>query len=137
MTQYRRNLVPGGTYFFTVNLQDRTSTLLTDQIHLLRNAVAKVRTQSPFHTDAWVTLPNHLHCIWTLPEGDHDFSSRWRDIKKDFSKHLPQGNPDPAAAPPKANAASGNAASGNTQSATTKTTQPTSTTSTTTRSDTA
>ena len=53
----------------------------------------KVRTQSPFHTDAWVTLPNHLHCIWTLPEGDHDFSSRWRDIKKDFSKHLPQGEP--------------------------------------------
>ena len=60
MTNYRRNPVPGGTDFFTVNRQDRQSTLLTTNIQLLRNAVRKVRTQAPFHIDAWVTLPNHL-----------------------------------------------------------------------------
>jgi len=33
----------------------------------------------PFHIDAWVVLPDHLHCIWTLPAGDDDFSMRWRN----------------------------------------------------------
>jgi len=89
MTNYRRNRVPGGTYFFTVNLLDRGSSLLVKEIDLLREVVRKVRHDKPFHIDAWVVLPNHLHCVWTLPPGDADYISRWRNIKKMFSKQIP------------------------------------------------
>jgi putative transposase len=74
MPNYRRNRIPGTTYFFTVNLADRDSDLLVRQINGLRDAVRKVRQQSPFQIDAWVVLPNHMHCLWTLPGGDSDFS---------------------------------------------------------------
>ncbi|MDR3520553.1 MAG: transposase [Acidocella sp.] len=91
MTDYRRNRVPGGTYFFTVNLYDRHSGLLTRNIDILREAVRKVRTRAPFHIDAWAVLPDHLHCLWTLPEDDTNFSARWQAIKTAFSKQIPQG----------------------------------------------
>jgi putative transposase len=87
--QYRRNYVAGGTYFFTVNLLDRNKALLVDHITELREAVSFVKQRRPFHIDAWVVLPDHMHAVWTLPEGDVDYSSRWRDIKKRFSKSLP------------------------------------------------
>jgi putative transposase len=58
-------------------------------IHLLREAVRMVRQRRPFHIDAWVVLPDHLHCLWTLPEGDDDFSMRWRLIKTALAKALP------------------------------------------------
>jgi putative transposase len=86
---YRRNRVPGGTYFFTVTLQDRRSNLLVTQIDALRTAVRQVRTRAPFHIDAWVVLPDHMHCLWTLPPNDADFPARWRAIKTAFSKSLP------------------------------------------------
>ena len=89
MPDYRRNRVPGGTYFFTVNLLDRNSRLLVTHVTLLRAAVRDVRARTPFHIDAWVVLPDHMHCIWTLPPDDDDFSSRWRELKKSFSKALP------------------------------------------------
>ena len=89
MPNYRRNRVPGGTCFFTVNLLERRLNLLTEHIESLRNAVRGVRAKRPFHIDAWVVMPEHLHCIWTLPEGDTDYSSRWREIKKAFVKSLP------------------------------------------------
>ena len=57
MPDYRRNRVPGGTYFFTVNLQDRQSDLLTAEIEALRSAVRKIRTRRPCYIDAWVVLP--------------------------------------------------------------------------------
>jgi putative transposase len=91
MTDYRRNRVPGGTYFFTVNLFNRGSRLLVEKIDILRNAVREVKSSDPFHIDAWVVLPEHLHCIWTLPEGDEAFSSRWQAIKAKFSESLPAG----------------------------------------------
>ena len=84
MPNYRRNRIPGGTYFLTVNLLDRKSRLLVECIHELRQAVKKTRQQHPFYIDAWVVLPDHLHCIWTLPTDDDDFSGRWRSIKKAF-----------------------------------------------------
>lgn len=90
MSNYRRNRVPGGTYFFTVNLHDRTSDLLITHIDALRAAVRVVKQQRPFHIDAWVVLPDHLHCIWTLPAHDDDYSSRWQAIKKAFSKSIPK-----------------------------------------------
>jgi putative transposase len=89
MPDYRRNRIPGACYFFTVNLLDRRSQLLVANIGALRDAVRRVRSRSPFHIDAWVVLPDHMHCLWTLPEGDWDFPSRWRDIKTAFSKSLP------------------------------------------------
>ena len=78
MSFYRRNRVPGGTYFFTVNLADRNSSLLTTRIDLLRDAARCMRQRSPTHIDARVILPGHMHCIRTLPPGDDDYSSRWR-----------------------------------------------------------
>lgn len=90
MPDYRRNRVPGGTYFFTVNLLERKSDLLVDYIDCLREAVRKVRLNQPFHIDAWVVLPDHMHCVWTLPDGDADYSSRWKAIKIAFSKSIPK-----------------------------------------------
>ena len=91
MTDYRRNRVPGGSYFFTVNLADRRSDLLVRRIDILRDAVRKVRAGTPFHIDAWVVLPEHMHCLWTLPDGDVDFSARWQAIKTEFSRKMPPG----------------------------------------------
>jgi len=87
--RYRRDKTPGGTWFFTVNLKDRTSTLLTDQIDLMRSSVSRTLKSQPFSIDAWVVLPGQMHCIWTLPEGDCDFSNRWKSIKGHFSRRLP------------------------------------------------
>ena len=89
MPDYRRNRVPGGTYFFTVNLLNRSSDLLVTHIDVLRTSVRTIRQNSPFHIDAWVVLPDHMHCIWTLPPNDDDFPGRWQALKKSFSKAIP------------------------------------------------
>jgi putative transposase len=89
MPEYRRNYLAGGCFFFTVNLADRTSDLLLREINTLRLAIRATMQGQPFTIDAWVILPEHMHCLWTLPEGDSDYSRRWRAIKKDFSKALP------------------------------------------------
>jgi len=86
MPDYRRLRIAGGSYFFTVNLADRRSCLLTDRVDDLRHAVRRVRALAPFHIDAWVVLPDHLHAVWTLPEGDDDFPRRWKAIKDLFSR---------------------------------------------------
>ena len=79
--------VPGGTYFFTVNLAQRGGNLLIKDIGLLRAAYASVVKEHPVHCDAMVVLPDHLHAVWTLPPGDADFSVRWKKIKSTCSKH--------------------------------------------------
>ena len=63
MTDYRRNRIPGGTFFFTVNLYDRSSNLLVQHINTLREAVRHTQKRAPFHIDAWVVLPDHMHCF--------------------------------------------------------------------------
>ena len=88
MVNYRRNFIPGGTFFFTVTLADRSSKLLVDRIDLLRDALRVARQERPFVIDAVVILPDHLHAIFTLPSGDSDFSGRWRRIKGNFSSAL-------------------------------------------------
>ena len=93
MTGYRRNFIPGGTFFFTVNLRDRRSSLLTAHIGELRAAVREIRMRHPFAITAMVVLPDHLHAVWTLPEGDKDFSLRWRQIKSKFSRDMPATEP--------------------------------------------
>ena len=89
MTVYRRNFIPGGSFFFTVNLADRRLRLLTEHVDKLRAAFREIRQRHPFTIDATVILPDHLHAVWTLPEGDADFATRWRQIKSAFSRSLP------------------------------------------------
>ena len=86
MVDYRRNRVPGGTFFFTVNLHNRQSTLLVDHVVAFRDSISAVREGHPFHIDAIVVLPEHLHAVWTLPEGDDDYALRWRLIKTRFTQ---------------------------------------------------
>ena len=86
MSQYRRART-GSTYFFTLVSYERRPILCDPPIrNLLRLAVQNVRVRRPFTIDAWVLLPDHVHCIWTLPEGDTDYSTRWAQIKRTVSR---------------------------------------------------
>ncbi|MCG6860208.1 MAG: transposase [Chromatiaceae bacterium] len=89
MPDCRRVQVPGGTYFFTINLLERRSDLLVRHIDAVRKAVRRTRRERPFAIDAWVVLPDHMHCIITLPEGDDDFSNHIKAIKIRFSRGVP------------------------------------------------
>ncbi|MFA5959541.1 MAG: transposase [Tatlockia sp.] len=90
MVNYRRDRTQGGTYFFTLTLQDRNSNLLTNYINALGHAFRRARKNNPFLTKAIVVLPEHLHAIWELPEGDEDYSTRWRQIKTYFLQDILQ-----------------------------------------------
>ena len=92
MSSYLRPQVSAASIFFTVVLANRGTSLLTDEISKLRRAVASTQRERPFSIDAWFVLPDHLHCIWTLPHQDHDFSTRWRLIKARFSRGLAEGH---------------------------------------------
>ena len=88
MPRYIRAFVPGGTFFFTVALLERRRRWLTEHIGALRAAFTAVRSRKPFTMNAIVVLPDHLQCIWTLPAGDADFSSRWQAIKARFARAI-------------------------------------------------
>jgi putative transposase len=87
MSRYRRAKVGGATYFFTVVTYRRQPLLIRpDVMDALREALRSVQQAHPFDVDATVILPDHLHAIWTLPEGDADFGARWGMIKRHVSK---------------------------------------------------
>lgn len=87
MTDYRRSRFCGGYYFFTVVTYNRVRFLTDDLARTcLRRAWQHVRGTRPFEVTALCLLPNHLHCLWRLPEDDNDFSTRWLLIKKDFTR---------------------------------------------------
>ena len=87
VTSYRRARIAGGTFFFTVVTHERRSILVDEPARFaLRRAFREVRARRPFSIDAIVLLPDHLHTVWTLPTGDDDFSTRWRQIKSLFTK---------------------------------------------------
>jgi putative transposase len=88
MVRYRRNRLEVGKFFFTLTLADHRSTVLVDQITALRAAFRATRQERPFGLNAVVILPDHLHAILTLPDGDADFPGRWRRIKGHFSTNL-------------------------------------------------
>ena len=90
MTHFRRLLIPGATYFFTVRLERRGETLLTDHIESLRYAYAKAVQDYPVTCHAMVVLPDHLHAVWTEPDGGVWYSERWRRIKARFAQAIPQ-----------------------------------------------
>ncbi len=85
--QYRRSRAKGAAFFFTVVTHGRRRFLCDEaNIKLIKEAFQHVITRHPFTVEAFVLLPDHLHCIWTLPENDSDFSMRWRQIKSYFSR---------------------------------------------------
>ena len=87
MSEYRRAYVPGGTFFFTV-VTDRRASVFSDSLarRTLGGVMRRCSLRMPVHVVAIVLLPDHLHTIWTLPQGDTDFSKRWGWIKKEFTK---------------------------------------------------
>lgn len=86
MSNYRRARIPGGTYFFTVVTHKRIGYFEDpDNVTRLRDAFRFVLRSRPFRIDAAVVLPDHLHMIWTLPDDDADYGTRWRLIKSRFS----------------------------------------------------
>lgn len=88
MSRYIRPRVPGACVFFTVNLVDRGADTLVRHVDMLREAVAVTKAKRPFGIEAWVVLPDHMHCVWTLPEGDADYSGRMAAIKAQFTAGL-------------------------------------------------
>jgi putative transposase len=87
MPHYKRAKQPGGTFFFTVVTHRRRKLFYEANNRLIfKKVIMEVQSTHPFNIDAWVLLPEHLHCVWTLPEGDQDFSRRWGLIKAKFSK---------------------------------------------------
>ncbi len=78
MPDYRRYRVPGGTFLYHFNLLERRADLLVRHIERLREAVKYTRAGRPFHIDAWVVLPDNMHCVITQPPGDDDFSVSYR-----------------------------------------------------------
>ena len=100
MPQYRRART-GSTYFFTLVTFGRQAILCLPPIRAaLRRALEDVRIKRPFHIDAWVLMPDHMHCIWTLPDNDVDYSTRWALIKNSVSRFagLPVGSASPPSA---------------------------------------
>lgn len=90
MTKYRQRYVPGGTYFFTVQLRDTEQDLLVREIDLLRQVTGLCLRRWPCKIEAAVILPNKLHMIWALPQGDAAYCLRWRFIKSTFARHVPE-----------------------------------------------
>jgi putative transposase len=87
MPEYQRAAIEGGTYFFTVVTNNRQPVLTHATVRQsLREGIQEVRQSLPFIIEAWVLLPDHLHAIWTLPEGDSNYQARWAIIKRAVSK---------------------------------------------------
>ena len=92
MPNYIRPRHPGACVFLTVTLAQRGSSTLVERIEILRHAVRATMETRPFRIDAWVVLPDHMHCVWTLPEGDAEYGQRVQSIKARFSRQLPMGH---------------------------------------------
>jgi putative transposase len=86
MPDYRRWLVPGATYFFTVVTYERRPIFASEEaVQRLGDVLRQVRRALPFRTIASVLMPDHLHCVWSLPSGDLDFPTRWKKTKREFT----------------------------------------------------
>ena len=91
MSDYIRPRTSGATIFFTVNLANRSSDLLVREVDGLRDAFMRTISDRRFYIDAVVILPDHLHMVMTLPDGDSDYATRWRVIKARFSRGVNKG----------------------------------------------
>ena len=87
MSVYRRYLVPGGTYFFTLVTEQRAPLFgAAPARHLLGRVLRRCMLKYPLEVIAIVLLPDHLHTVWALPAGDTDYSRRWSWIKGEFTR---------------------------------------------------
>jgi putative transposase len=93
MPNYRR-VRDGRTYFFTV-VTHRRRPILCDKLvrSVLRDKLMELRRHRPFRIDAWVLMPDHLHCVWTLPVNDRDYTARWGWLKKEVTKTVNEFSP--------------------------------------------
>ncbi|MGC4004394.1 MAG: transposase [Pirellulales bacterium] len=92
MSHYRRIRRPGGTYFFTLKTEGNSPIFGDDpQVRLLGQVLRETKTAWPFYIDAIVVLPDHIHAIWTLPTGDHEYPKRWGWLKKTFTSRFLRG----------------------------------------------
>lgn len=89
MSKYTPPQHAGASLFFTIRLADRNSSLLVDNITQLREAMRLTRDRYPFEIAEITVLPSVIHTIWQLPQGDTDFSTRWRMLKAQFVRRLP------------------------------------------------
>jgi putative transposase len=97
--RYRRARVLGGSYFFTLVTEGRRPAFAAAAaVEALRAAFRLEMRRAPFTLDAIVVLPDHLHCVWTLPEGDADYPERWRRIKAGVTRRLPEARALPRSA---------------------------------------
>src|SRR5262245_10785450 len=95
--RYRRTSVGGASYFFTVVTHGRRPLFAeAGAIQLLHAAIDRVREKRPFMLEAQVILPDHVHAIWTLPDEDCDYPTRWRQIKEAFTRGYGEGRQLPA-----------------------------------------
>ncbi len=99
MSAYLRPRLPGASVFFTVALADRGARTLVDHVEVLRQAVRVTKGERPFRIDAWVVLPDHMHAVWTLPEGDIGYSVRMAAIKARFTRDVRRSGFTPTHAP--------------------------------------
>lgn len=88
MPNYIRADAPGATFFFTVNLHDRSARYLVDHVAELRACLKTVKERHPFEIEAMVVLPEHIHALWRLPVDDGDYSTRWMLLKQAFTRRL-------------------------------------------------
>ena len=87
MLDYRRSKIAGGSFFFTLVTFNRLPIFTAEPARaILHSAWIEVQERFPFQTDAVVLLPDHIHCIWTLPDGNGNFSARWNAIKRLFTQ---------------------------------------------------
>ncbi|MGB8253045.1 MAG: transposase, partial [Anaerolineaceae bacterium] len=87
MPEYRRVFLEGGTYFFTVVTYNRLPIFNNKlAINLFRMAVKDISLKLPFNEIAYCILPDHIHCIWKLPDDDCNYSLRWGAIKSTFTR---------------------------------------------------
>lgn len=93
--RYRRLLLPGATYFFTLVTYERRKLFNhSDRVALWNQAVSKVQRKRPFEIVAEIILPDHLHTMWSLPEGDADYATRIRLVKTALTKSVTTGAPE-------------------------------------------
>ena len=88
MRAHETQFKPDRTWFFTLNLADETSSLLTRHAQFLGESARDVEGLYPFETIATVILPNHLHMIWTLPEDDLDYDRRISYLQSGFTRRV-------------------------------------------------
>lgn len=92
MPNYRRNYLPGGTYFFTLKTERNLPIFnFEDNVKLLGTIIRETQQRWPFEIPAIVLLPDHLHAIWSLPRGDDRYPARWGWLKKEFTKRYLAG----------------------------------------------